>query len=137
MQNRGYPTFAQRLSALLLLSLCAMASLCLAQDDAVRGKIVALEKAWNQAYKAADTRALSDLLDDSIVLINDDGSTQPSVNSWTVSKRPALKNSKSHRNRSPFMCSGIPQWPPACFAPPGWKAVSTTPGESALSIHGS
>ncbi len=59
------------------MSLCAMASASLAQDDAtVRGKIVALEKAWNQAYKAGDRRALSDILDDDIVLINDDGSTQ-------------------------------------------------------------
>ncbi len=48
-----------------------------AQDsDAVRSKIVALEKAWNQAYKMADIRALNSLLDDHVVLINDDGSTQ-------------------------------------------------------------
>jgi len=54
-----------------------MVAICLSQDDAaVRGKIVALEKAWNQAYKAGDKRALGDLLDDHIVLINDDGSTQ-------------------------------------------------------------
>ena len=77
MQNHRYSRFVLKLTALLLTSLCAMASMCLAQDDpAVRGKIVALEKAWNQAYKAGDTRALSDLLDDHIVLINDDGSTQ-------------------------------------------------------------
>lgn len=50
----------------------------LAQDssDAVRTKIIALEKAWNQAYKMADIRALNSLLDDHVVLINDDGSTQ-------------------------------------------------------------
>jgi len=74
MQNSK---FALRLTALLLTSLCAMVAICLSQDDAaVRGKIVALEKAWNQAYKAGDKRALGDLLDDHIVLINDDGSTQ-------------------------------------------------------------
>lgn len=43
---------------------------------ATKTKIIALEKAWNQAYKRADTRALDLILDDQIVLINDDGSTQ-------------------------------------------------------------
>jgi ketosteroid isomerase-like protein len=42
----------------------------------VEGKIVALEKLWNQAYKSGDTKALDAILDDSIVLINDDGSQQ-------------------------------------------------------------
>jgi ketosteroid isomerase-like protein len=42
----------------------------------VRSKIIALEKAWNQAYKAADIRALDSILDNEIVLINDDGSVQ-------------------------------------------------------------
>jgi ketosteroid isomerase-like protein len=45
-------------------------------DAAVQAKIVALEKLWNQAYKSGDTKALGDLLDDDIVLINDDGSVQ-------------------------------------------------------------
>jgi ketosteroid isomerase-like protein len=50
-----------------------------AQDTsnaAVEGKISALEKLWNQAYKSGDTKALASILDDSIVLINDDGSVQ-------------------------------------------------------------
>ena len=76
MQTHRSSSFILKLTAFLLISLSAVASVALAQDDAVRGKIVALEKAWNQAYKAGDTRALSDLLDDNIVLINDDGSTQ-------------------------------------------------------------
>jgi hypothetical protein len=37
-------------------------------------KIVALEKAWNQAYKFRDKKALSEILDDSMILVNDDGS---------------------------------------------------------------
>jgi ketosteroid isomerase-like protein len=45
-------------------------------DAGIQGKIVALEKLWNQAYKSGDTKALDALLDDSIVLINDDGSVQ-------------------------------------------------------------
>jgi ketosteroid isomerase-like protein len=48
-------------------------------DSAVRSKIIALEKAWNQAYKAGDTRALDSILDNQIVLINDDGSVQSKV----------------------------------------------------------
>jgi len=45
-------------------------------DSAVQSKIIALEKAWNQAYKIGDTKALDTLLDDAIVLVNDDGSVQ-------------------------------------------------------------
>ncbi len=66
-----------KLTALLLIFLATTAILASAQDVAsVRSKIVALEKAWNQAYKLGDKHALNDLLDDEIVLINDDGSTQ-------------------------------------------------------------
>jgi ketosteroid isomerase-like protein len=56
--------------------------LCLpafAQDDpnsAVVSRIVALEKAWNQAFKFRDVKAIDTLLDDSMVLVNDDGSLQ-------------------------------------------------------------
>ena len=48
------------------------------EDDAsaIKTKIAALEGLWNQAYKAADVKALDGILDDSIVLINDDGSMQ-------------------------------------------------------------
>jgi len=45
-------------------------------DASIQTKIIALEKAWNQAYKRGDTRALDLILDDQIVLINDDGTTQ-------------------------------------------------------------
>jgi ketosteroid isomerase-like protein len=45
-------------------------------EAAIQSKIVALEKAWNQAYKAGDMKALDELLDNAIVLINDDGSVQ-------------------------------------------------------------
>lgn len=65
----------------LFVLLCT--TLLSAQDssEAVRTKIIALEKAWNQAYKMADIRALNALLDDQIILINDDGSTQ-SKDEW-------------------------------------------------------
>jgi len=45
-------------------------------DAVVQAKIVSLEKLWNQAYKSGNTKALGDLLDDDVVLINDDGSVQ-------------------------------------------------------------
>ena len=71
------PQKAATYFVLLVALFCVMPSVGVAQDDAaVKGKIVALEKAWNQAYKAGDTGALGNLLDDNIVLINDDGSTQ-------------------------------------------------------------
>lgn len=47
-----------------------------AQDNSVESRIIAIEKAWNQAYKFRDKRALGTILHDSIVLVNDDGSLQ-------------------------------------------------------------
>ena len=61
----------------LLVCLCAASIPMLAQDDAEsQSKIIALENAWNRAYKSGDAKALDSLLDDSVVLINDDGSVQ-------------------------------------------------------------
>ena len=61
----------------VLALMCAMTAVGVGQDEAaVRTKIIALEKAWNQAYKMGDTHALNDILDNEIVLINDDGSVQ-------------------------------------------------------------
>ncbi|MGA8271805.1 MAG: nuclear transport factor 2 family protein, partial [Candidatus Sulfotelmatobacter sp.] len=34
------------------------------------------EKAWNQAYKFRDKKALNEILQDSMILVNDDGSLQ-------------------------------------------------------------
>lgn len=48
-----------------------------AQDTSeatARAQVLALEKAWNQAYKAGDVKALSAILDNSLVLVEDDGS---------------------------------------------------------------
>lgn len=42
--------------------------------DSAESKIIALEKAWNQAYKFRDKKALGELLSDSIIIVNDDGS---------------------------------------------------------------
>jgi ketosteroid isomerase-like protein len=67
-----------RLTAMLVL-ICATAWLVQAQvdsDHGVESKIIALEKAWNQAYKAGDRRALDTIPDNDIVLNNDDGTVQ-------------------------------------------------------------
>jgi ketosteroid isomerase-like protein len=56
--------------------LYASAVSVVAQEDeaAARAQVLALEKAWNQAYKAGDTKALDAILDNSLVLVEDDGS---------------------------------------------------------------
>jgi ketosteroid isomerase-like protein len=68
-----------RSTVFILLFVAVCASIVAAQDTsdaAIQTKIIALEKAWNQAYKIGDRKALDELLDNSIVLINDDGSVQ-------------------------------------------------------------
>lgn len=63
--------------ALLMLCMCSVPLVQAGQDSAgAETMIVALEKAWNQAYKLGDAKSLDSLLDDSVVLINDDGSVQ-------------------------------------------------------------
>ena len=57
----------------------AMFASVIAQDrpsSDVESKIIAMEKAWNQAFKLRDSKALNALLDDDVVLVNDDGSLQ-------------------------------------------------------------
>jgi ketosteroid isomerase-like protein len=44
------------------------------ENSATVSKIIAMEKAWNQAFKLRDTHAVDALMDDSIVIVNDDGS---------------------------------------------------------------
>ena len=56
---------------------CALAAPVVAQDNgSVESKIIAMEKAWNQAYKFRDKKALGQILHDSMVIVNDDGSLQ-------------------------------------------------------------
>jgi len=55
----------------------ALAIPVLAQDNKDgESKVIAMEKAWNQAYKSRDGTALGGILHDSIVLVNDDGSQE-------------------------------------------------------------
>jgi ketosteroid isomerase-like protein len=72
------PTTRRFVKMVCVLALaCAMAIPVLAQDQGDgESRVVAMEKAWNQAYKARDGKALGTMLHDSIVLVNDDGSLQ-------------------------------------------------------------
>ncbi len=78
----------QRAVSLLLL-LCLAAPFVPAQDEeSIRTKILALEKAWNQAYKLADTKALGAILDDKIILIEDDGTLKTKAEFLSSVKAP-------------------------------------------------
>ena len=67
-------------------------------DSATKSKIAALEGAWNQAYKSGDTKALDVLLDNSIVLVNDDGSVQ-SKTEFLASVKPPGKQVASQEQQ--------------------------------------
>jgi ketosteroid isomerase-like protein len=58
------------------ITLFASPALIFAQNDeaTARAQVLALEKAWNQAFKAADIKALDSILDNSLILVEDDGS---------------------------------------------------------------
>jgi ketosteroid isomerase-like protein len=63
-------------TAAVLITMCGNSVSISAQDDdtTARTQVIALEKAWNQAYKAGDIKALDAILDNSLVLVEDDGS---------------------------------------------------------------
>jgi ketosteroid isomerase-like protein len=66
-----------KLTGFLLVFVCVTGVFAVGEDEAgAQSRIVALEKAWNQAYKLGDRKALDELLDERIVIVNDDGSLQ-------------------------------------------------------------
>jgi len=70
-------SIASAIATLFIATLiCGSALPMFAQDDeaTARAQVLGLEKAWNQAYKAGDIKALSAILDNSLVLVEDDGS---------------------------------------------------------------
>jgi ketosteroid isomerase-like protein len=62
--------------ALFLFAGVLAGSLLAQESGSVQSKIIAMEKAWNQAFKFRDKKALGEILHDSIVLVNDDGSLE-------------------------------------------------------------
>jgi|ERR1700683_1981705 len=79
------PTTRCNMKMLFVLVLAgAMAMPVVAQDNSDgESKVIAIEKAWNQAYKSRDGTALGGILHDSIVLVNDDGSMESKSNFLT------------------------------------------------------
>jgi len=87
---------------ILWLTVLLAATATFAQNEseaAAQAKVIALEKAWNQAYKLGDTKALGGLLDDAIVLVEDDGTMKTkaaflaSVNSTSANEEQVAPES--------------------------------------------
>ena len=78
------------LLSLLLPSLIAVPRLA-AQNDSdaqARSQVLSLERLWNQAYKTGDTKALAQILDNSLVLVEDDGSLKTKAEFLASIKAP-------------------------------------------------
>lgn len=71
---KGIKCLVMACTATFFLSLGSARGSAQDQEAAARDQVLALEKAWNQAYKAGDTKALAGILDNSLVLVEDDGS---------------------------------------------------------------
>jgi ketosteroid isomerase-like protein len=111
MKSIRYWVVARWIAALSSVALWTLALICAPappvsaqdQDAAARDQVIALEKAWNQAYKAGDTKALSSILDNSLVLVEDDGSLKTkseflaSVKSSSVNQEQVAPESLSVR----------------------------------------
>lgn len=68
---------SRTVATIVIACLCCISAVnAVAPEDeaAARAQVLALEKAWNQAYKAGDSKALDAILDNSLVLVEDDGS---------------------------------------------------------------
>jgi ketosteroid isomerase-like protein len=70
-------------------------------DSAIKSRIVALEQLWNQAYKSGDSKALDSILDNSIVLVNDDGSVQTKAEFLASVKSSAQQSSAQQQQVAP------------------------------------
>lgn len=110
----------------------------IAQDTvSVESKIIAIEKAWNQAHKFRDKKALSDILHDSMALVNDDGSLQSKASFLRVLMRRSHPTSnKPSRSRSPCMYSVTLPSPPEFSGKRALKTARLTSDEIDLSIPG-
>ena len=80
------------LLSMLLFSTIAVVPLA-AQKDAdadaqARSQVLSLERLWNQAYKAGDIKALASILDNSLVLVEDDGSLKTKAEFLSSIKGP-------------------------------------------------
>jgi ketosteroid isomerase-like protein len=95
----GLEECEMKCAGVLMVLLCAALSVT-AQDPsdaATKSKIVALEGAWNQAYKSGDMKALDGLLDNAIVLVNDDGSVMTKADFLASVKPPGSQGSQEQQ----------------------------------------
>jgi len=73
----------------LVLLACITPLVAQEQSEATaRAQVVALEKAWNQAYKTGDAAALASILDNSLVLVEDDGTLKTKAEFLSSLKAP-------------------------------------------------
>jgi ketosteroid isomerase-like protein len=94
-----------------LLLIVAVAMYAPAQDSgsATASKIMAMEKAWNQAFKMRDTKAIDELLDDGAVLVNDDGSIQSKSDflGWIHASKPSEEEQVSPESISVHVAGDV------------------------------
>jgi ketosteroid isomerase-like protein len=67
-------------TCILATLICAIGAVCaFAQSDVDAGtksRIATLEKLWFESFTGKDTKAIDSILDNSVILVNSDGSTQ-------------------------------------------------------------
>ena len=85
----------------ILLFVAALPAIAQDADSATKSKIAALEGAWNQAYKSGDAKALDTLLDNSILLVNDDGSVMTKAEFLASVKPPGQQPSSQEQQVAP------------------------------------
>ena len=93
---------ARTLQLSLLVIAVALSAYTQDENSAIASKIMAMEKAWNQAFKLRDTKAIEALMDDNVVLVNDDGSIQSKAVfiSWIRSSKPSEEEQVSPESMS-------------------------------------
>jgi ketosteroid isomerase-like protein len=93
MRHTGGLSMKMSLQVLLIFLLVTPTLLAQADsEEAAKAKVVALEKAWNQAYKAGDDKALGALLDDAVILVEDDGSLKTKTQFLAAVKKTTTAN---------------------------------------------
>jgi len=84
------PKVRMRPFFILAILVCGIVGHAPAQSDAAAAtgtKIASLERLWDQALKARDTRALDSILSDNVLLVNYDGSVQTKGDFLTSTKK--------------------------------------------------
>jgi ketosteroid isomerase-like protein len=111
-----------------------------ASDSATKTKIVAMEGAWNQAYKSGDKKGLDAILDDGVVLVNHDGSVQTKAEFLASVKAAGSQSGSQEQQVVPESISvrvfGSTAIATGIFRAKGVAGGNPTCGGSGLSIHG-